>query len=514
MTKFKKWDAETHPEVKLSDDYNEIVDFLRSLYLDGAVLNKEHSNQLEYDFKKATRKVYSDASIEYTHDLIYVRSQKKLFGTCRYQDKVRVYSFDPEAEIFESLTDTEFFGGDSIVHLNGYLYVVAKRVSNNNGVILRTTPSLSSFTVVYEKNEAFKWPGDMVTDGTNIYTGWGSETQQTLIVKLNATTLEATEMRCPYVNRNPHSMSYDGDNLWICTGDAGLEDPIILKVDTSNMTYTQYTLTGLGTAAITDDHLNIGSKIIFAAERSSDNIIIFDKDDGSYFAFTPPYCHAKCDGIFYALGKIWAVYQSGYLVSIDPQTFTMITYRDILGDIYLTELATDGVLLWVTTYASPSQLIRLSPLHPMKIKSDFTIFKSDNTFRKNNIPTNPSDVLQHSLDAERSTSSMTPVKVKEITFNERVSGAKIYIECKCDPYDIYNVDVYKNGSAHSEFSTIIGDEGTYTPKTQECSEKFADVGDKIQIYLSVLLGSGTAYIRNFRIKYSYEPNRDATINLD
>jgi len=104
-----------------------------------------------------------------------------------------------------------------------------------------------------------------------------------------------------------------------------------------------------------------------------------------------------------------------------------------------------------------------------------------------------SDTLRHSNDTEKSTSSNSYAKIKEILCNKKLDSVRIkFYGYRAGAYVTY-AKIYKNGSAIGIEQTL-GAGATFS----EDLGSFA-TGDLIQIY--ALSQGGTAYVSNFRIYY-------------
>ena len=131
---------------------------------------------------------------------------------------------------------------------------------------------------------------------------------------------------------------------------------------------------------------------------------------------------------------------------------------------------------------------------------------------KNNLTFRPifvSDELQVSTDTQATTASSEPVLVKEIIMY--VSG-KIRVS-----FELANGDS-PNGSAKAciyENGTAVGiersrSEGAFIAYSEDLA---VSVGDAIQIFAWVTLGSTLCKVKNFRVHYS-QPTQESKVTVD
>lgn len=125
--------------------------------------------------------------------------------------------------------------------------------------------------------------------------------------------------------------------------------------------------------------------------------------------------------------------------------------------------------------------------------------------------TTASDTLIQSNDTERTTTSISYVKVKEILVNRSINGVRIKFGLKRNVGGIANAKIYKNsvaiGTERTNDSTTIGDYQTF-------SEDFTGItiGDLIQIYVKTDSVPNSISVANFRIYFDeiFFTNQDPT----
>jgi len=116
------------------------------------------------------------------------------------------------------------------------------------------------------------------------------------------------------------------------------------------------------------------------------------------------------------------------------------------------------------------------------------------------------ELLKNSNDTEKTTASLTYVKVKEILISEPILGTiRIKFDLKSSNYAAYG-RIYRNGVA---IGTERNQSTTYATFSEDLTITWA-VGDLIQIYAHGQSGA-TAYVKNFEFFYGLYK---ATTNQD
>lgn len=116
------------------------------------------------------------------------------------------------------------------------------------------------------------------------------------------------------------------------------------------------------------------------------------------------------------------------------------------------------------------------------------------------------DILRHSNDAEKTTTSTSYVKLKEVSLAHGISDLRVKFDIKASGGTVY-AKVYVNGSpVGTEKSRTSTSYGTQTEDLTNLSEN-----DLIQIYVKHSTGAQTSYVENMRF---YWDLGDAHTNQD
>jgi hypothetical protein len=111
----------------------------------------------------------------------------------------------------------------------------------------------------------------------------------------------------------------------------------------------------------------------------------------------------------------------------------------------------------------------------------------------------PSEVLQNSNDAERTTTSESAVKLKETKLNSALGACRIKFDLKGKAEGGVYAKIYKNGTPIGSLRTV--DSVSYTTFSEDFTSFVAD--DLIQVYAYIKAETAeTAYVRNLRFYYS------------
>ena len=122
----------------------------------------------------------------------------------------------------------------------------------------------------------------------------------------------------------------------------------------------------------------------------------------------------------------------------------------------------------------------------------------------------PSDTLRHSNDAEKTTSSTTYVKLKEILVNKAIRGKiRIKFDLKTNNASYQaKARIYKSG--YPLGSIRFTNETSYVTFSEDLDVTL-DVNSKLQIYgLIEQSPPGLCYVRNFRLYYDLAVQNDFT----
>jgi len=112
----------------------------------------------------------------------------------------------------------------------------------------------------------------------------------------------------------------------------------------------------------------------------------------------------------------------------------------------------------------------------------------------------PSDAVRNANDAEKSTTSTTPVKVKEMRFNEYAPKIFVYFQLRSgDGVHYAYAQIYLNGVP---IGTLRQNNSPNYIGYDEILGPFY-AGDLLQIYAWVEAGNTGAYVRYMRLCYSY-----------
>jgi hypothetical protein len=112
----------------------------------------------------------------------------------------------------------------------------------------------------------------------------------------------------------------------------------------------------------------------------------------------------------------------------------------------------------------------------------------------------PSEAVRNVNDAEKSTTSTTPVKVKEMRFNEYAPKIDIYFELRSgDGTRNAYAQIYLNGTPIGTLRQ--NNSSTYKGYDEILGPFYA--GDLLQIYAWIEPGNTGAYVRYMRLCYSY-----------
>lgn len=109
--------------------------------------------------------------------------------------------------------------------------------------------------------------------------------------------------------------------------------------------------------------------------------------------------------------------------------------------------------------------------------------------------------LQHSNDTQKSTTSTSYTKLKEIKINEKLEGVRIsFALYAAEGSDSYGI-IYKNGVAIGTERTRTGGSGGTETTYDEDFEGPFEVNDLIQVYAKNSPVGTNGYVKNFRLSF-------------
>lgn len=473
-------------------------------YLEGSSTNCRQAYQLDFPMRKGEKVTYTDAALTHIYKIIYVMQEKKLFGINLDSGEVTIFSIDPITETFSKWTSTDYKVAHSLVYRDGYIYAAVLKVADSHGIIIKVKSDLSTSSEIYDFGVAGTAEMDSTSDGTNLYICFQHGDGSKLIkVKPDDTY---TELSLGHGN-SIESISWDGSYLWLYTNHPDPDQFRLQKIDVNLMTYTDYIVSGPEVSP-GFNVLDLGRYVLIPIIG---DIYMLDKDNQTAVEIEIPLVSAPTFSAMF-MGHIWLTTNTSpaNVICVDPFTWSTSVYELESGENTGTCLASDGRVIFIGLL---DRVIQANPCYLGVEKIGPGLLDQTATLRKGVTPTKASDTTQHSADTEKICSTNYPSweKLKGIKINETLQYARVTADAYLSGGMIFAyLRLYRN----EEY--IIGTQisfynSSYETKSWDFTD-LATAGNTIQLYGCKQVND--LYVKNFRIKYDIDIERDSTVTLD